>query len=315
MVNISKESGAGPSGVGIPRVTVSQEDTAATSTLNSANPFNGSPSLAIALTGKAGVGGNITAAVTASVIFEYSPDGGVNYLSAVVIIDGAQVSAGTLVIAGIAHDVQFICGEHWTHVRVRVTAYTSGSATVNLHATNIVSPLAVGALASGVIATQIPIWANLLGLKAVTGALTAASANGLTVPGIGDVYGRQVTRKRDTFALTSAPAAATQATVSQAAGAAGVKNVCTSVAFSLTFAGAPTAGIVQFNLRDGATGAGTILQTYKMSVLATSLTGVSEAYGDLWIEGTAATAMTFETAAAPGAAVVATVSFTGTISQ
>lgn len=108
-----------------------------------------------------------------------------------------------------------------------------------------------------------------------------------------------------------APAAAAQATITKAAAGAGIKNVCTSISVSLSSAAAPTVGVVTFNLRDGATGAGTILWTLKLSLPAVAGQSISESI-PVWIEGTANTAMTLETAAAPAANVQATVAMTGT---
>lgn len=154
-----------------------------------------------------------------------------------------------------------------------------------------------------------------IGAKARTAGLPAAVAGNDRVDLMADVYGRLLIGKRDTFAINHAPAAAAQATISRTAAGAGVKNVCTSITVTLSSAAAPTVGVVVFNLRDGATGAGTILWTGKLSLPATSGAAASIAISDLWIEGTANTAMTLESAGSPPANVQATVSWTGTITQ
>lgn len=87
--------------------------------------------------------------------------------------------------------------------------------------------------------------------------------------------------------------AAAQVTCTKAAGAAGVRHICRSV--SMTLAGA-LSGIVRFNLRDGATGAGTIMRSWALAILAGDSKSVE--VSGLNIFGTAATAMTLESAAA-----------------
>jgi hypothetical protein len=112
--------------------------------------------------------------------------------------------------------------------------------------------------------------------------------------------------------VTHAPAANTQATASKAAGAAGVRHVCTG--FTVTLAGgaaAPTAALVTVNLRDGATGAGTIISTLTLGLEAVAGKSVVHHVGPLNVFGTAATAMTVETSAAPGANASASVTLYG----
>jgi hypothetical protein len=109
-----------------------------------------------------------------------------------------------------------------------------------------------------------------------------------------------------------APAVNTQATKSHAAGAAGVRHVCTWVSFTLaqnTTGSAQT--LIAFNLRDGATGAGTILASWTMALPATACESRTFSLSGLNIIGTAATAMTLETAAAPAANTAASVQFGG----
>lgn len=126
------------------------------------------------------------------------------------------------------------------------------------------------------------------------------------------VSGTLATKEAGThWAVNHAPAAATIATITQAAAGAGLKNVCTSLTVSLSSAAAPVVGVVTFVLRDGAAGAGAIRWTVKLSLPATA--GAAAAVSlPLWIEGTANTAMTIETTAAPAANVQATVSLSGT---
>lgn len=110
------------------------------------------------------------------------------------------------------------------------------------------------------------------------------------------------------FNLYHLPAAATQATVTQAAAAAGVKNVATSISFtSVTVGTAQT--IISVSLRDGATGAGTIL--WSMQFIQTTNQVLAVTVPLPHIAGTAATAMTLEFSAAGVAASVQSVSLSG----
>jgi len=110
------------------------------------------------------------------------------------------------------------------------------------------------------------------------------------------------------FNLVHTPAAAAQATISQAAGAAGVRNVCSGIAFSLQTIGTIQPPI-QVNLRDGASGAGAILWSMTIGAAVSSL--FAFAVSGLNIQGSPATAMTLEISAAPAAAASASVSLQG----
>lgn len=114
------------------------------------------------------------------------------------------------------------------------------------------------------------------------------------------------------WAETHAPAVNTQATKSHTAGAAGVRHVCTWIAICLSN---DSTGSVQtvltFNLRDGATGAGTILASFTLALPATAGECRTLTLGGLNVVGTAATAMTLESASAPGTHTAASVAFGG----
>lgn len=116
--------------------------------------------------------------------------------------------------------------------------------------------------------------------------------------------------------VTSAPAAATQASASRAAGGAGIRHVCTGI--SIVVSGGPVAPAAQtltFNLRDGASGAGSILGTWTVGVEATAGKTVTVQLNGVAIPGTANTAMTLEGSAAPGASTLESVVLTGYDSQ
>jgi hypothetical protein len=114
------------------------------------------------------------------------------------------------------------------------------------------------------------------------------------------------------WAVVHAPTANAQATISKAA-VVGTRHVCTSISATLTDDGtAATANNINVNLRDGTTGAGTILWTGMLGV--TAVAGCSDKFivTGLNIPGTANTAMTLEFAAnGLGAHVWQTVAMTG----
>jgi hypothetical protein len=148
----------------------------------------------------------------------------------------------------------------------------------------------------------------------VSGPLTDVQLRAAAVPVSGPLTDTQlratpvsyVERRPGAWSANHAPAAATQATTTRATAGAGVKNICTSITISL---GGGNNTTLVFVLRDGASGVGAI-------VWQTRVTALKDAAGapisiPLWIEGTANTAMTLESTAAPGAAVFATVSMAG----
>ncbi|MHB2020751.1 MAG: hypothetical protein ACYCW6_27755 [Candidatus Xenobia bacterium] len=120
-------------------------------------------------------------------------------------------------------------------------------------------------------------------------------------------------RPLDSFAVSNAAAVNTQATISQAAAGAGVRNVCTSITATLSSDGtAPAAAQVDVVLRDGATGVGTILWEGTLSIQAVAgFTAPPLVATNLRIKGSANTAMTLEFTGAGGAHTYEAVSLTG----
>lgn len=97
------------------------------------------------------------------------------------------------------------------------------------------------------------------------------------------------------WSVLSTPAAGSQATASKSAGAAGVRHVADCVSISGGAVAAPVATALQINLRDGATGAGTVL--WSITVVAPAAAGntiPAMSVCGLNLVGTAATAMTLE---------------------
>ena len=108
------------------------------------------------------------------------------------------------------------------------------------------------------------------------------------------------------WAITHAPAAAAQATISKAA-AVNVRHVATSITVCLGATAAQTS--LQFNLLDGATGVGTVLWTARLAGAASTNQCVTS--GPIFISGSPNTTMTLESSAAPAATNFATVSLSG----
>lgn len=98
--------------------------------------------------------------------------------------------------------------------------------------------------------------------------------------------------------VSHAPGIGTQATASKAAGAAGVKHVATALSFGLSAKAAIGASTVTVNLRDGATGAGTVLASWTFDLPAAIVAPITVTLPLPQIKGSAATAMTLEFAAA-----------------
>jgi hypothetical protein len=96
------------------------------------------------------------------------------------------------------------------------------------------------------------------------------------------------------FAVFSNPAAGSQATIAAAAAGAGIKNVATLVCFSAAATTAPVATALTINLRDGATGAGTVKWTQQVVVTATTGQLVQPFCAPVNVIGSANTAMTLE---------------------
>lgn len=121
----------------------------------------------------------------------------------------------------------------------------------------------------------------------------------------------QVTHPGD-WVVTHAPGANTQATITKAAPAAGLRHVVTSIDARLVAgASAPTAVAVQVNLIAGASG-GTPIASYELAVAATAgASGTPLSLSGLQIEIDDATAVTLEFAAGGGGNTIETVALTG----
>jgi hypothetical protein len=85
---------------------------------------------------------------------------------------------------------------------------------------------------------------------------------------------------------------------SRVAGGAGVRHICTGYRIVVSSQAAPGAGTLTINLRDGATGVGTILEAFNLQIPAALYQPIIISATGLSIVGTAATAMTLESSAA-----------------
>lgn len=110
----------------------------------------------------------------------------------------------------------------------------------------------------------------------------------------------------------STPGAAAQATASQAASGATQKWMCTSISATLATGATPQAAQLFLNLRNGASGAGSIIWSKAIILPANGVWEVNLA--DLNIPGAYGAAMTLEFSAAGAAGTFESVAMTGYLS-
>ncbi|MBZ5662703.1 MAG: hypothetical protein LAO08_20065 [Acidobacteriia bacterium] len=109
--------------------------------------------------------------------------------------------------------------------------------------------------------------------------------------------GPSLTEKGARWSVVSNPAVSTQASASKAAGAAGVRHVADCISVTAGASTAPTATSLVINLRDGASGAGTVLWSVDVNAAATAANHGAYNFCGLNLIGSPATAMTLEFAA------------------
>jgi hypothetical protein len=115
-----------------------------------------------------------------------------------------------------------------------------------------------------------------------------------------------------TWSVTHTPAANTRATASKAAGGGTVRHVATGVTICLLGdQPAASSGLATTHLRDGATGAGTILRTWLTNVTGGADESKCIDLTGLNMTGSANTAMTLEFTGASGTDTYQTVTLTG----
>lgn len=132
----------------------------------------------------------------------------------------------------------------------------------------------------------------------VVSANTNATANVTGIPAVAQI---------GTWSLTNSANAGTPS-ASRAAGGGTVRHVVTTVS-ACVGAAATAQPVVQVNLRDGATGAGTIIRSWQLAGPVNTNSCIAES--GLNITGSANTAMTIEFAAATAANTQATVNASG----
>lgn len=160
----------------------------------------------------------------------------------------------------------------------------------------------------------------VLGVRNDNGTTAFSGTNLDYTPIATDSAGRlwAMTAANSPWTITHAPAAAAQATISRASAGAGLKNVMRGFMVSVIASGAVTAETVIVNIRDGATGAGTVLWSAAIEVPtlagAGTVSGSPFGVSGLYLPGTAATAMTIESSAAPGANIAVRVNAWGEVS-
>jgi hypothetical protein len=137
-------------------------------------------------------------------------------------------------------------------------------------------------------------WNRLYGSSSANNAATLTFAAPYTTP-------------LSTWGITNSANAGTPS-ASKAAGGGTVKHVATSISICVGAAGTAQP-VVQVNLRDGASGAGTIIRSWQLA--APINTNACNDLSGLNMSGSANTAMTIEFAAATAAATQASVNLTG----
>jgi hypothetical protein len=133
----------------------------------------------------------------------------------------------------------------------------------------------------------------------------SASATNLA---LANKVGIQMSEGSGHWSQGNEPATNNQATTSKAAGGAGVRHVCTAFSGSIMSIAAIVVP-VYLRVRDGASGAGTVLWT--MGFVVPAGTTLNFGLSGLSLLGTANTAMTCEFSAAPGATNFESVSMSG----
>jgi hypothetical protein len=123
------------------------------------------------------------------------------------------------------------------------------------------------------------------------------AAGGTAAPG--NLSFASLVEKGGRWSVTSSPAAGSQASASQAVGAQGVFHVADCVSYSAGAIAAPAATQLTINLRDGASGAGTVLWSKTVAVPATAGVHITGDFCGLnLINVSNSTAMTLEFSAA-----------------
>jgi hypothetical protein len=186
---------------------------------------------------------------------------------------GTFIVATTVVNQGTTITVWQTSGSGLQCVRARISAYSAGTITVTATA--------------GPAPVQTPV-SYVASLANFPTAVTTTGRN---------VVGAILAEKSSRWTVISQPASGSQATASIAA-EANVRHVVDCIGFSADAGAAVVATALVVNLRDGATGAGTVIWTYTVAATVAAAAGVQDVapFGlcGLGLTGTTNTAMTLE---------------------
>lgn len=179
-----------------------------------------------------------------------------------------------------------ISNEGLQAVRVRATSWSSGTASIFLRQ-GYSSARPVGPVVPTLFDTANFVTQRAVGLQSYSPATTLTSSN---------ERGRAIVELGPRWTVVSTPAVSVRASASIAA-EAGVRHIADTVCFSaVTNTTAPAATRLTVNLRDGASGAGTIIASWTVQIPATvSAQAVApQCFSGLNLTGTTNTAMTLE---------------------
>lgn len=154
--------------------------------------------------------------LAATVTYESSYDGGTTWVNSLVLAGATQSATGSVFTNPNAQTaVNWLIGSGTSHVRARVSAFTSGTAIVYGRASKLQSAVAIGSLTAGLFGVPTTFWGNLGAFKATTATPTAATA-GNNVASAADVYGVPYSRSdhpnRIRCTITTANATSTTVT-------------------------------------------------------------------------------------------------------
>jgi len=135
---------------------------------------------------------------------------------------------------------------------------------------------------------------------------SVSNTNNIATTSQGTIYSTSLS----TWSVTNTPAAGSAATASKATGGGTVRHVATSITICFQDSAINTVGRVA-HLRDGATGAGTILRSWYLSNGGVAGGAQCENLSGLNMTGSANTAMTLEFAAAASGTSLESVTLTG----
>lgn len=183
---------------------------------------------------------------------------------------------------------------------VRVSAFTSGTVTGTILSSTAVNLIFETVSGNGALDPPLTqTFGSSDGVK-LQKTRSVSSANLTAATNTGDI----LTEKGGRWQINNSGTAASgvQGTISRAAGGGTVRHIIDCIGFAADSAAAVTAANVLLNVRDGATGAGTVIWQYALSMPTAAALGIQEVpatnFCGLGIVGSANTAMTIEFSAA-----------------